>query len=123
MEWSRRLQPRAKVWLEVEGRLVFGAGTAALLKGIQEYGSLSRAAEELHMSYRGAWGILRKVERRLGVPLVSSRVGGEEGGGTALTQAGEELLVRFLQLQAQVEALTEGIFKGLFDAELSADGS
>ncbi|MEW5935428.1 MAG: LysR family transcriptional regulator, partial [Bacillota bacterium] len=86
------MRARAKVWLEDGGRMVFGEGAYQLLAGIRRHGSLSGAAGELRMSYRMAWGVIRKLEGRLGYPLVESRVGGEEGGGTVLTRAGEELL-------------------------------
>lgn len=108
------MQARAKVWLEEEGRLVFGDGTCQLLEGIRRHGSLSRAAEELKMSYRMAWGVIRKVEGRLGTPLIATRVGGEEGGGTVLTPAGEDLLDRFRRLRQEVERHAEVTFRRLF---------
>lgn len=108
------MRARAKVWLEDGGRMVFGEGAYQLLAGIRRHGSLSGAAGELRMSYRMAWGVIRKLEGRLGYPLVESRVGGEEGGGTVLTRAGEELLERFAELQRRVDGCARAAFAELF---------
>ncbi|MEW6546576.1 MAG: LysR family transcriptional regulator [Bacillota bacterium] len=108
------MRAHAKVWLEEGGRLVFGEGACQLLAGIKQQGSISRAAEDLHMSYRMAWGVIRKLETRLGHSLVSSRVGGEEGGGTVLTPAGEDLLARFQELQRRVDEFAQAAFREIF---------
>lgn len=108
------MRARAKVWLEDGGRMVFGEGACQLLAGIRRYGSISRAAEDLHMSYRLAWGVIRKLEGRLGERLVTSRVGGEEGGGTVLTPRGEMLLGRFEELQRRVDGFAGAAFREIF---------
>ena len=87
------LQVKSKVWLEVDGRPAFGDGKCQWLSLIEELGSLKAAATALGMSYRGLWGRLRVIERRLGVPLLERHTGGRGGGGTRLTPEGR----RFLQ--------------------------
>ena len=82
------LKPKSKVWLELAGRPVFGDGKARMLETIERAGSLTAAAGELGMSYRGLWGRLREMERRLGMTLVSRRTGGAGGGGAELTDDG-----------------------------------
>ena len=86
------LRARARVWLEHNGRPVFGDGRARLLEAVQEAGSIKGGAEALGMSYRHAWGHIAHIEKRLGVKVVQRRTGGPRGGGTRLTEAGERLL-------------------------------
>ena len=44
------------LWLETTEGVLFGMGRAELLDKIEECGSLKKAAEEMGMSYRAAWG-------------------------------------------------------------------
>jgi molybdate transport system regulatory protein len=52
---------RSKFWIENKGEVVLGSGKAALLHAIERDGSIQRAAEEFGMSYRHAWGIIKKM--------------------------------------------------------------
>ncbi len=96
------LEPKAKLWFELNGELIIGRGGALLLRGIAEKGSISQAVKTLPQdalgemetpSYRFAWGYLQKVEERIGAPIVEKRRGYSDGkGGTALTKLGVMLL-------------------------------
>jgi molybdate transport system regulatory protein len=45
------------------------------------------------MSYRYAWGVIKKIEKELGIVLVETYKGGTEGGGGArVTEQGLELM-------------------------------
>jgi len=89
-----KLEPAFKVWLENEHkRYIFGEGPFVILQKIEETGTLSGAAKALGMSYRHAWGTIRRIERMIGEPLIKTRKGGKAGGGGAeLTEAGKNLL-------------------------------
>ncbi len=90
------LTPHWKLWLEHDGRYVFGRGAFLLLRAIQDTGSLTAAAQRVGMSYRYAWGIIRKVERELGAPVVETHRGGAVGGGgTSVTPVGARLIRAF----------------------------
>ena len=98
-----KLTPHFKLWFETEDGYVFGQGSFALLRGIQEKGNLKAAAEELHMSYRHAWGILKQIETTLGQPVVIAHRGGKVGGGGAeLTDTGKELLETYLKFKSDL---------------------
>ncbi len=61
-----------RVWFEHEGEYTFGPGVFRLIKKVNELGSLKKAAEDLRMPYRGAWGRIRKAEQALGISLLES---------------------------------------------------
>ncbi|MEK7877500.1 MAG: substrate-binding domain-containing protein, partial [Pseudomonadota bacterium] len=60
----------------------------ALLAAIEHHGSLQRAARELALSYRHAWGLVTNSTHMLGAALVKL----ERGRGATLTALGKELL-------------------------------
>ena len=87
------LTPNYKLWLEHKGEYIFGPGAFAILKSIHKTGSITKGAEALGMSYRYAWGVIRKIERKLGVKLVETFKGGSTGGGGAkITDSGLEIM-------------------------------
>jgi 8-oxo-dGTP diphosphatase len=94
-----------------DGRPVMGEGRAELLELIEETGSLSRAAKEMGMSYRYAWGMVRKVSDAAGGPVVESQRGGSRGGKTTLTPLGKELLDTFRRVE---NALQDEARRGAF---------
>ena len=91
---------RSKVWLELNGEPVFGEGRKRLLLAIDRFGSISRAASEVGISYRRAWSYLRAMEVQLGVKLVEAQRGGEHGGGARLTENARVLIKEFEKLLA-----------------------
>ncbi|MGH2610561.1 MAG: winged helix-turn-helix domain-containing protein, partial [Tepidiformaceae bacterium] len=86
------LSPRAKLWLEQDGKLVMSDYRVRILEIIADTGSLAKAASEMKLSYRRAWGKVKEMEENLGFPLVHSEVGGAGGGHTTLTPEGERLV-------------------------------
>jgi molybdate transport repressor ModE-like protein len=61
-----------------------------LLQAIRDKGSLKRGAEESRLSYRHAWGLLKKWETEFNSPLVTLQRG--RNHGASLTALGEKLL-------------------------------
>jgi molybdate transport system regulatory protein len=90
-----------KVWLEKEGKVVFGHGRRTLLAAISEFHSLHAAAKKLNMSYRAAWGRLKASEERLGIKLVEIH---ERGKGMELTNEAKTLLSLFDELERGIDA-------------------
>lgn len=97
-----------KVWIEEGGEPVFGEGRARLLEEIERTGSISAAARSLGMSYRHAWDHVKKMETRLGQPLVARRSGGHAGGGSRLTAFGKRMLRDFARLRQDVSGFLAG---------------
>ena len=73
----------------------FGEGPARLLHSIEKTGSLRAAAMSMEMAYTKALKLIRNAEKAMGVPLIRRSVGGKDGGGSSLTEAGKELLQRY----------------------------
>lgn len=93
-----------KIWLEKEGKVVFGKGREELLKTIDECRSLNAAAKKMKMSYRAAWARLKASEERAGMKLIESD---GLGKGMHLTPEAKELLARFLTLEKETKALMQ----------------
>ncbi len=94
-----------------DGRPILGEGRAELLELIDETGSLSQAAKEMGMSYRYAWGMVRRISEAAGGPVVESIRGGSRGGRTTLTALGRELVGTFRRVE---DALQEEARRGAF---------
>lgn len=99
---------RVRVFLEL-GDLP-GDRICLLLETIDRVGSINRAAGDLGLSYRHAWGLIKKAEERLGAPLLQKRVGGTEGGGAELTDAARALLERYRRFRREVEGRLDSLF-------------
>lgn len=88
-----RLQGR--FWITSGGKNFAGQGRIELLKGIKETGSISGAAKQMGMSYKAAWDSVDAMNNLAEKPLVERASGGRHGGGTVLTQAGEDFIVLY----------------------------
>ncbi len=98
------LRARFKLWLSsdsAEG--VFGDGKWRLLAAIAEEGSLRAAAESLGISYRKAWGDIKKAEANLDTALVEKHHGGRTGGSTKLTPVGQAWLDAYSAFRSEIE--------------------
>ena len=102
-----RTHPTFKFWLETDEGYVFGPGVYSLLRRIDERGSLKEASASLDMSYRFAWGLVRKAEERLGEPLILAHKGGRAGGGGAeITELARRFIAEFEALRGRIEAMS-----------------
>ena len=87
------LKAHYKLWLSLKnGEGILGDGKWLLLRTIEEVGSISKAAIKLDISYRKAWGDLKKVEDLLGIPVIERHRGGQAGGSYVLTEQGVHLI-------------------------------
>ena len=86
---------KSKIWIEADGQILLGEGRVSLLKAIEETGSLNKAAQQLNMSYKKAWGLIDDVNSRAEKSVVTKNIGGKSGGGTVLTPYGKSLVQTF----------------------------
>ena len=94
------MEIKYKIWIERDGKVIFGHGREELFQAIDECRSLNAAAKKLNMSYRAAWGRLRASEERLGIRLVESD---STKKGMTLTPAAKALLDKFRQLEKDAD--------------------
>ncbi len=93
---------RLHLWLERGGDTLMGLGRLQLLEQVEACGSLKKAAESLGMSYRAAWGKVKKSEEALGLQLLRNTGGGKSG--STLTEDGQALARTFRAWFTEVEA-------------------
>ena len=108
------LSVKSKVWLEKDGRHVFGPGLARLLAATAAERSLRRACLALGLSYRFGWAEIRRAERRLGLRLLERKTGGAGGGGSVPTAHARNLLRLYGQLERRVASYSDRLFARLF---------
>jgi len=103
---NQDLKSNYKLWFERDGEYIFGPGACAILKAIHEEGTITKGAQVLGMSYRYAWGVIKKIEKKLGIQLVETYKGGTVGGGGArVTEAGLRLVETFSKLNDEFNAV------------------
>jgi molybdate transport system regulatory protein len=96
------MEIKYKIWIEKDGKVVFGRGRDNILKTVDEQHSLNAAAKKLEMSYRAAWGRLKASEERMGMKLVDI---GVHDKSMQLTEQARAIIKRFEKLEKDVEEL------------------
>lgn len=86
---------RGRIWIDGKEGTFIGYGRIVLLEKIREFGSITKAAKSMEMSYRHAWELVDSMNRQAKKPLVESSTGGKGGGGARLTEDGEKAIKLF----------------------------
>jgi len=102
---SLEISVDSKIWININNESFLGLGKIELMEQIRNYGSLTKAAKNMKMSYRKAWGNINKINNIAGKPLVILKRGGKEGGTAEVTEAGEKAIYFFKQLSKEVNNL------------------
>jgi molybdate transport system regulatory protein len=89
---------RLHLWIESDEGMMLGLGRMQLIQNIEKYGSLQTAAKQMGISYRAAWGRIKKTEEVLGCKLLEKSYGGYQ-----LTALGKELNEMYLRWFKSVE--------------------
>ena len=114
------LKAHYKLWLSLKnGEGILGDGKWRLLKAIDEFGSISKAAINLGISYRKAWGDLRKVEELLGIKVIEKHRGGKSGGSSMITVQGTNLIKAYTRFHNEFESFFQKSFNK-FQDEISS---
>lgn len=78
-----------------------GPGKIALLLAVDECRSISAAAKLQGMSYRRAWLLIDEMNRTLKAPVIATAKGGANGGGSILTDFGQELVDLYTNIETR----------------------
>jgi 8-oxo-dGTP diphosphatase len=100
-----------RFWFETPKGYVFGPGSYQILREIEKTGSLRKAAQNLGMSYRHAWGLIKEIEDNLGVKIIASHRGGKEGGESIITDEGMKLLREYERYEEVFEYIVKHPYK------------
>ena len=101
-----------KLWLSsVTGEGILEEDRYRLLQLINEKGSLKAAADMMNISYRKAWGDLKKAEELLGYDLIIRQRGGKDGGQSQLTPKAIKLLEAYDMLHTKMDDAVEQAYE------------
>lgn len=98
------MEIKYKIWIEEDGKVLFGKGRDDILKAVEDRKSLYSAVKKLEMSYRAAWGRLKASEERMGIKLVET---GPKEKSIQLTTEAKAIIERFEKLEMDVESLLQ----------------
>lgn len=85
----------------------------ALVEAIGRLGSISAAARDVGLSYRGAWDAVQAVNNLFEHPLVVAAPGGKSGGVATVTTQGHAVLSAFHRVQREMAAAQSRLDHGL----------
>ncbi len=111
-KFKQKIDFGIKFWLKFDDKSILGTGWARLLDMIDnnQVTSLSQAAEKCNYSYKYAWNILKRIEKRTGNSPVITSKGGTGGGGTVkLNNWGLYILKVFKILSEDIENFKLGL--------------
>ncbi len=101
-------------WVNKDTKGFIGKGRVELLKNIQIYGSISKAAKQMKMSYKAAWDSVDIMNKLSQEPLVTKVTGGVGGGGTVITTYAKEIISAYDELMNLHETYLKNM-SNLFD--------
>lgn len=105
----------AKIVLAKSDYNFFGPGVRDLLLNIESEGSVKAACEKMGMSYSKAWKMIRTVEKALSTEVVTRVQGGKSGGSASLTEAGKEMLKRYMRFEQRCNQAISEIYEQEFN--------
>jgi molybdate transport system regulatory protein len=100
---DKKYSIKVRLWIEESEGPFLGIGKIWLLENIQKTGSITNAAKEMKMAYRQAWQLVEEMNKRAESPLVEKLLGGKGGGGARLTEAGENAIQTFYEIEKRIQ--------------------
>ena len=119
---------RSKKQIEVYGTVslkktdmeFLGSDRIALLEKIDEYGSITKAAKAVGISYKKAWDTIDAINNLSEKPLFLRMTGGKSGGGTSLTEEGREVIRTYRIIQEQHEKFLTNLEDKMGDVDVNS---
>lgn len=103
MTGNKNYKIEVRVWIEETEGAFLGIGKIWLLENIRKTGSITNAAKEMKMAYRQAWQLVEEMNQRAEKPLVEKLLGGKGGGGAKITEAGENAISLFYEIESRIK--------------------
>ncbi len=99
------MEIKTKLYLvDSNGEKFMGIGVLWLLEKVESEGSLRAAAASMDISYSKAYGMVRNLERQLGIPVIDRKKGGASHDGASLTTFGKSFLKLYSSFQTEAKA-------------------
>ena len=103
---------KSRIWILTDNGTFLGEGRIDLLNKIDEFGSISKAAKAMKMSYKKAWELVNSMNSQCEEPVVVGKIGGKDGGGSIVSDAGKKMVVQFDKLNKEtIEYLNKKVSK------------
>ncbi|CAH3403573.1 molybdenum-dependent transcriptional regulator [Enterobacter roggenkampii] len=96
------MQAEILLTLRLQQKLFADPRRIALLKQIEQTGSISQGAKNAGISYKSAWDAINDMNTLSEQPLVDRATGGKGGGGAIVTRYGQRL-IQLYDLLAQIQ--------------------
>lgn len=106
---------KGEVTLQSLGKSTFSEQQIALLRAIENTGSITQAAREVGISYKTAWDRVEHLNNLSERAIVIRSAGGAKGGGTSLTELGKNIVTGFEKLKGEHQTFLDSL-----NSELSA---
>ena len=90
-----------------------GLERIALIEAIRSLGSISAAAKQLGLSYKGAWDGVQALNNLFDAPLVVANAGGKAGGAAVVTPRGLAVIRAFRDVEREIGAALSRLEAGL----------
>jgi len=90
-----------------------GQERVALIEAIAGLGSISAAAKQLGLSYKGAWDGVQALNNLFDAPLVVANAGGKAGGAAVVTPRGLAVIRAFRDVEREIGAALSRLEAGL----------
>ncbi len=108
---------KSNLWFESDEKAFFGKGRIELLEQIERHGSISKAAKAMKMSYKAAWDAVNEMNSLSREPIVAKETGGRGGGGTRLTEKGQE----YIRIYKEISSLQKRLFDLVSEQAVESD--
>jgi len=110
----------ASLVLKRGGLARVGLERIALVEAIAGLGSISAAAKQLGLSYKGAWDGVQALNNLFDAPLVVANAGGKAGGAAVVTPRGLAVIRAFRDVEREIGAALSRLEAGLAASEPDA---
>ena len=107
----------SNLWFNMAENKYLGGDRINLLEMIGEFGSITKAAKAVGVSYKTAWDVVNMINNLAEKPLVDRLTGGKGGGGTSLTAEGKKIITQYKTIQEEHRKFLDNLEDRLGDTD------